>query len=293
MGVIGKYSITDLEVLTGIKAATIRMWEKRYQVISPLRTETNIRYYNTDHLKQLLNINVLNRAGLKISNIVKLSADEIAAKVKELAFVRVDDEDLFDSLFLSMIDLDEVVFNRTYYRAVSRLGFEDTFRQIVFPFFKKIGLMWQTSTINPAQEHFISNLVRQKLIAAIDSVPLTSSPNARIATLFLPENELHEIGLLFLNYLLRHRGYKTVYLGQALPLGDLPRILEISNTDILIASMSNTVSSASAATLIKNISVVSNHQQVYISSDSLFKLDAVFASNIKIFRDLASLYAAL
>ncbi len=293
MGVIGKYSITDLEVLTGIKTATIRIWEKRYQIIAPQRTDTNIRYYTNEDLKQLLNINVLNRAGLKISLIAKLTAPEIAAKVKELAFVRVEDEDLFDSLFLSMIDLDEITFSHTYYKAVSRLGFEDTFKRIIFLFFKRIGLMWQTNTINPAQEHFISNLVRQKLIAAIDSLPLNYPANAPSALLFLPEDELHEIGLLFLNYLLRQRGFKTVYLGQALPLVDLPRILEISKPDLLIASISNTFPLLGVPSFVKKFNCLNEQQRVLISSANLAASNFSFPSNIKIFKSLADLYSSL
>lgn len=289
MAVLAQYSIKDLEVLTGIRAATLRMWEKRYQVIKPLRTQTNIRYYNNIHLKALLNINVLNRNGIKISHIAKMSNTEIAEKVKDFSFVRSGDEDIFDGLMLSMIDLDEALFHQVFYKSVARMGFEATINNIVFPFFSRIGIMWQIDAINPAQEHFMSNMVRQKLIAGIDNLPIVADPKAKKVTMFLPENELHELGMLFLNYILKNKGYSIVYLGQAVPLSDLPKILQISNPDILICNISNAMSEADAIEFISKMKVIPNVTKFYLASASLLEHNLRLPTNFHIFSNLKSL----
>jgi DNA-binding transcriptional MerR regulator len=289
MSVVAQYSIKDLEVLTGIRAATLRMWEKRYQVITPLRTHTNIRYYNNTHLKSLLNINVLNRNGIKISHIAKMSNTEIAEKVKDFSFVKSGDEDIFDGLMLSMIDLDEALFHQVFYKAIARLGFEATINNIIFPFFSRIGVMWQIDAINPAQEHFMSNMVRQKLISAIDNLPVVVNPSAKKVTMFLPENELHELGMLFLNYLLKNKGYSVIYLGQAVPIADLPKILQVSSPDILICNISNAMSEADAAVFISRMKIVSSLAKFYFASASLMEYNLNLPPNFFIFNNLKTL----
>ncbi|WP_293298350.1 MerR family transcriptional regulator [Pedobacter sp. UBA4863] len=289
MGVSAKYSIKELELLTGIRAATLRMWEKRYEIIKPLRTQTNIRYYGNEHLKLLLNVNILNRNGIKISHIAKMSSYEMSEKVKGLSFVKTGDDDLFDGLMLSMIDLDEILFHQTFYEAVARLGFENAINNIIFPFFNRIGIMWQIDAINPAQEHFLSNMVRQKLIVAIDKTPTKISASAKKVLMFLPENELHELGMLFLNYLLKNKGYRTIYLGQAVPLTDLQKILEISNPDILVANVSNSMSMGDMDTFIDKLKIVPATIHIYIASVDIFEEKPHLAANFKIFESLKSL----
>lgn len=289
MSVAAKYSIKELEVLTGIRAATLRMWEKRYKIINPLRTHTNIRFYGNQHLKLLLNINVLNRNGIKISHIAKMSASEINEKVKDLSFVKTGEDDLFDGLLLSMIDLDENLFHQAFYKAVARLGFEDTINRVIFPFFNRIGIMWQIDSINPAQEHFISNMVRQKLIAAIDNATTKSNATAKKVLLFLPENELHELGMLFFNYVLKNKGYRTIYLGQAVPLIDLPRILEISDPDILVTSVSNSMSIGDITAFINKLKAVPDSKKMLIASVGIFEEQLALPSNFKVFETLKDL----
>lgn len=289
MGIVAKYSIKELEVLTGIRAATLRMWEKRYQIITPLRTQTNIRFYGNHHLKLLLNINVLNRNGIKISHIARMSSNEITEKVKDFSFVKTGDDDLFDGLMLSMIDLDENLFHQAFYKAVARLGFEDTINRIIFPFFSRIGILWQIDSINPAQEHFISNMVRQKLIAAIDNATTKTNANAKKVLMFLPENELHELGMLFFNYLLKNKGYRTIYLGQAVPLLDLPRILEISDPDILVTSVSNSMSIGDVTSFVNRLKVVPNTKKVFIASAGIFEEQPELPANFQLFETLKAL----
>jgi DNA-binding transcriptional MerR regulator/methylmalonyl-CoA mutase cobalamin-binding subunit len=234
---MGSYSIKDLERLSGIKAHTIRIWEKRYGLIEPTRTPTNIRAYSDDELKKILNISILNRNGLKISKIAELNSQEISSLVAKLTEDKADPENQLESLYISMIDMDETLFEKLLSRAIIQLGFEEMVIDVLYPFFKRIGIMWQTGTITPAQEHFISNLVRQKFIVAIDSIVLNESADSKTFILYLPENELHELGLLFMNYILKKRGHKVIYLGAIVPLSSLISMIKLRPADYIVTSV--------------------------------------------------------
>jgi DNA-binding transcriptional MerR regulator/methylmalonyl-CoA mutase cobalamin-binding subunit len=234
---MGNYSIKDLERLSGIKAHTIRIWEKRYSLIKPERTSTNIRTYCDSDLKNILNISILNRNGLKISKIAQLTGSEIATLVNKLTEDTQDADSQLENLYIAMIDLDESLFDKIISRAIIQMGFERMVLHLLYPFFKRIGIMWQTGTITPAQEHYISNLVRQKLIVAIDSIVLQDTPNSKTFILYLPENELHELGLLFMHYLLKKRGQQVIYLGALLPLDSLIAVEKLKPADYIITSI--------------------------------------------------------
>lgn len=242
---MGTYSIKDLERLSGIKAHTIRIWEKRYGLVEPSRTSTNIRTYCDAELKKLLNISILNRNGLKVSKIAQLTNNEISSLVSKLTEDPHDSDSQFESLYISMIDLDENVFEKILSRAIIQMGFEKMVIDLLYPFFKRIGIMWQTGTITPAQEHFISNLVRQKLIVAIDSIVSNEDVDSKTFLLYLPEKELHELGLLFMNYILRKRGHKVIYLGAMLPLESLLAIVKLKPADYLVTSFVGNMESPS------------------------------------------------
>jgi DNA-binding transcriptional MerR regulator len=217
---MGKYSIRELERLSGIKAHTIRIWEKRFQLVEPQRTSTNIRYYSDYDLKKIINVSLLNNHGIKISHIAGMSDSDISQKVLDLT-ERKDESTLYiNQLIVSMVEMDEESFNSQLSKLSLKLGIERTIADVVYPFLDRIGILWQTGNITPAQEHFMSNLVRQKLIVAIDALPIPPK-NARRAVLFLPEAELHEIGLLFCNFLAKKEGIRTLYLGQMVPYEDL------------------------------------------------------------------------
>jgi DNA-binding transcriptional MerR regulator len=234
---MGKYSIKDLEKISGVKAHTIRIWEKRYELIQPCRTSTNIRYYNDAELRRILNISILTRNGFKISRIAKFQDIEISERVLLLTQREGKNEDIIESLVLSMIEFDESRFDRLLSNLVIKLGFEDTLIKVLVPFFERVGILWQTGTIVPAQEHFVSNLVRQKLLVAIDGQRDTPSRSTDSYLLFLPDGEMHELGLLFINYLLRRRGYFTTLIGQATPLSDLSTISNNNNFNNVIISI--------------------------------------------------------
>ncbi len=215
------YSIKDLEKLSGIKAHTLRIWEKRYQIVKPSRTDTNIRYYCDDDLKRILNISILNRHGLKISRIAGMTDAQLSEQVMHLAQATGDHESQIEQLTIAMIEMDEERFEKTLSKSIMTVGFEETVLTIIYPFFDKVGMLWQTGSINPAQEHFVSNLIRQKLLVAIDSQNYPHNPESRRFLLFLPEGELHELGLLFFHYILKKHGHQVIYLGQSVPFADL------------------------------------------------------------------------
>lgn len=231
------YSIKDLERLSGIKAHTIRIWEKRYNLINPARTDTNIRRYSDTDLKKILNVSILNRSGIKISRIAAMEESEITEKILIVSRDSSEYDNLIENLVITMMDLDDERFEIMLSRAIMQIGFEETILKIVYPFLERIGFLWQTGAINPVQEHFISNLVRQKMIVAVDSVIPSKHPDPKHFVLFLPEGELHELGLLFYNYLLLKRGHKVTYLGQWVPMQDMAAAISVINADYLLTSI--------------------------------------------------------
>lgn len=228
------YKIKDLETLTGIKAHTIRIWEKRYGLITPDRTESLIRTYTDDELVLLLNISLLNKNGYKISKIASLKKDEITQKVWELNTKDSVDSGT-DKLILALLRLDESLFKTTLQELIDTLGLEKAFVSYLIPFLDRIGIMWLVGTISVVQEHFISNLVRQKVISEIDKLDIPDTKNSPVM-LFLPENEWHEISLLFYQFILRKNSVSTIYLGQSLPYDSLIDCIKTHKPKALVTS---------------------------------------------------------
>ncbi len=232
---MARYAIKDLEHYTGIKAHTIRIWEKRYEVVQPERSETNIRSYSDEDLKKLLNIAMLNRHGHKISDLVNLSNQNLCKMVLKLTSEKASTDLYIDNLMIATVDIDEQKFDKVLTNIIIQYGFEKAITEVFYPFFLKIGFLWQTGHIKPGQEHFISNLFRQKLISAIDQTDTKPAPNSKSFILFLPEWEMHELGLLFYHYLIKKAGHRVIYLGQQLPATDLIAISEIQKGDYYIS----------------------------------------------------------
>jgi len=230
------YSIKDLEKLSGIKAHTIRIWEQRYHLIEPQRTDTNIRYYSDDDLVKLMNISVLNQNGYKISKISQLNDGQISEVMLQLNNDVPSLSTQTESLVMAMVEVDERHFNQVFEKSVLNLGFENTIEQLLFPFLERIGILWLAGTINPAQEHFITNLIRQKLIAAIDHEGVKTEGTHPRILFYLPEGEFHEIGLLYYNYLARKADFEVLYLGTSVPFRDIIRVDEIRPAQILFTS---------------------------------------------------------
>jgi MerR family transcriptional regulator, light-induced transcriptional regulator len=231
---MAEYKIRDLEILTGIKAHTLRIWEKRYGLVQPDRTDTQIRTYTDQELTTLLNIALLNKNGLKISKIAEMSSEELTNKVCEIKNDPVSDGST-EMLVLALLELDEFLFHKTFDDLTEKHGMVKTFSNYIIPFLDRIGIMWQVGTINPAQEHFMSILIRQKLIVSIDRLPIIEDSKEKVM-LFLPEHEWHEIGLLFYNYSLRSRNIKTIYLGQSVPYDSVIECIEKLKPTTLISS---------------------------------------------------------
>ena len=233
---MGKYSIKDLETLSGIKAHTIRIWEQRYRVITPDRTDTNIRTYCDTDLKKLLNIAMLNNNGLKISKISKLSDEDLSLEVQRIGESETEYPIQIDRLIVAMVDLDRSKFETILADCIETMGFEDTCINVLYPLLQKIGVMWLANSINPAQEHFISSLIIQKMYSAIDNL-YTEGPKGKKVIFFLREGELHEMGLLFFRYLMEKRGFDTIYLGQSVPFEDLKQTVEAHKPDFLVTAL--------------------------------------------------------
>ncbi len=236
---MSSYSIRDLEQLSGIKAHTIRIWEQRYNIIQPKRTDTNIRTYDDQDLKLILNISLLKDHGYKISEISKLSLEEISNEVLVISDQKLSYPDQIHALTISMIDLDEERFEKIISTNFLRFGFENTMTNIIYPFLSRIGTLWMTGSIGPAQEHFMTNLIRQKIIVAIDSQVIKYRPDSKKFMLFLPEGELHEIGLLFASYIIRSHNHRVVYLGQTLPFTELMFAYDVHKPDFIFSTITS------------------------------------------------------
>jgi MerR family transcriptional regulator, light-induced transcriptional regulator len=279
---MGTYSIRELEQLSGIKAHTIRIWEKRHRLIMPQRTDSNIRYYSDNDLKKIINVSLLNTNGMKISTIARMSEIELSNKVLELSESKSQARIHIDQLVTAMIDLDEEKFDLELGTLEKKYGFEATVTTIIYPFLDKIGILWQTGNITPAHEHFISNLVRQRIIVAIASLPVASKATLR-AVLFLPENELHEIGLLFYHYIARKCGLKTFYLGQSVPHQDLKTVYEIHKPHLLITSLTSNPSVHELNEYIHKLCKDFSTSRVVASGALLRRSSFHFPSNLKMF----------
>jgi MerR family transcriptional regulator, light-induced transcriptional regulator len=226
------FTIKDLENLSGIKAHTIRIWEQRYNFLKPNRTGTNIRYYCNQELKTILNISLLNKFGYKISHIDKMSEQELKTRIISLSDTEAQQERIVNELIAYMIDLDIISFEELLDNFILTKGVDRSINQIVFPFLNRIGILWMTNHIHPAQEHLVTNVIRQKLIVGIEGA-MTQLRVDKKVLLFLPEGEYHELGLLYVYYLLKSHGVKVLYLGADMPLQDLEFVCKLKKPDYL------------------------------------------------------------
>lgn len=233
------FTIKDLENLSGIRAHTIRIWEQRYSFLKPKRTDTNIRYYSNDELKTILNIALLNKYGYKISHIDKMRPEEIREKILSLSQMQAQQERIINDLIQCMVDLDLDKFEYILDHYIMARGIEKAILHIIFPFLERIGILWLTNHINPAQEHLVTNLIRQKLIVGIESTVSRVQVNKTVL-LFLPENEHHELGILFMYYLMKSRGLKVIYLGSNVPLNDIEYVVKLKKPEIIYSHLTST-----------------------------------------------------
>lgn len=232
------FTIKDIENLSGIKAHTIRIWEQRYSFLKPKRTDTNIRCYDNQQLGAILNIALLNKNGFKISHINNMSEEEINAKILSITQGQAYQERIVNQLISKMINVDLHGLEKTMDDYIRKNGIESTIMHIIFPFLERIGILWQTNHINPAQEHFVTNIIRQKIIVGIDKLQPTEVLSKTIL-LFLPSGEYHEIGLLFMHFLLKSRGINVLYVGANIPLKDIEGIIHLKKPDYIYTHLTS------------------------------------------------------
>ena len=230
------FSIKDLENLSGIKAHTIRIWEKRYDVLQPMRTDTNIRTYDLAGLLKLLNITLLHNYGYKISKIAEYSEEKIPEMVKQIISEKSAKSHAISDFKMAMMNFDQALFFKTFDNLLSKKSFKEVFNEVFIPLMNEIGFLWQVDTITPAHEHFITYLIKQKLLSFTE-VLQASQPtrNDKVFILYLPSNEIHELGLMYLNYEVLLKGYKTIFLGESVPLDSLKDLKKYFNNIVYIS----------------------------------------------------------
>ena len=282
---MNRFSIKDIEILTGIKPHTIRIWEQRYGIIKPQRTATNIRYYTEEDLKLMLNVSLLNKMGFKISKITCLKPNEIEHKVLSLVEQANDADINLSALLNCMVRLDEDTFEHLLNKYLETNGLETTMTRILFPFLYRIGLLWQTGSITPAYEHFFTNLVRQKIIAAIDKQVLTPLPDAKRFLLFLPPNEPHELGLLYAHYVIRQRGHRSVYMGLNLPIDHIICAHECCQPDFIVTTLTSCIKINAIEEFIVQISKTFSKSKILLSGAQAVNKSLHLPQNVQVISD--------
>lgn len=278
-----EYSIKDLEQLSGIKAHTLRIWETRYNILRPSRTQTNIRIYSDKDLKRILNISLLNTNGLKISKISSLTDERISQEVEKIVHAYQQPSDQVEGLVMAMVEFDEEKFENIISKCLLHFGFEKTIEEIVFPFLRKTGVLWQIGVVTPAQEHFISHLVRQKLIVGIDAIPQRKSSNGKSFILYLPADELHELSLLYYNYMVRLTGNYSIYLGQSVPLGDLKKVFQNKKADFLVTVMTTAKKTSAFVKYLEDLHTEFPSTKILISGPMALQKKVSLHSNQELF----------
>ncbi len=278
------YSIKDLETLSGIKAHTIRIWEKRYDLLKPERTDTNIRYYTDDDLKRMLNVSLLVRNGYKISKVAAWKEDDIKQTVLDVAKTKKSEEGYVDQLLLFMVNFDNVGFAALVNEIIKKYGLEEAMQNLFFALFERIGTFWQVGSIFPAQEHYITSFIRQKIITAIDEHGIINSKEKTIL-FYLPEEELHELSLLFYSYLAIKSGYNIIYLGQFVPFADLEKIRLHVKLDFIFTAFISPIQKEDLENYLGKLKELYQHQKVFITGWQIKEHAPKLPRNFKVVKD--------
>lgn len=278
------YSIKDLEVLSGIKAHTIRIWEKRYNLLSPQRTDTNIRYYTDDDLKRILNVALLVKNGHKISKVARWEEETIKDTILEHGNTNKSNEDYIERLLLYMVNFDNVRFYKLISEIHEEFGIEEATYKVTFPLFERIGTFWQVGSIFPAQEHYVTNIIRQKLIVEIDKVALNNS-RGQTMLFFLPENEMHELSLLYYSLQAHKLGYNVIYLGQFVPFSDLKKIQSNVEIDYVFTAFTNAYVKEDLENYLLALKALFQQQKIFITGWQVNNLNPQMPRNVKTVKD--------
>ena len=278
------YTIKDMETISGVKAHTIRIWEKRYGLLQPERTTTNIRYYSDDELKKLLNVAILVKHGYKISKISIYNESDIQKEVIKINSKRGTTSDVIEQLIVYMVNFEGKRFEDLLNQQIEERGIEYAMMHVITPLFDKIGVFWQTGSIFPAQEHFVSNILRQRLI--YESNKYDNSNSTKTILFYLKEDELHELGLLFYNLLALQAGYKTIYLGQNVPFEDLIRVAEIKSIDYIFTAFVNAISKEELESYFDKLNKLVNKKRVFVNGFQVQEHQPKLPRNFKVVTDV-------
>lgn len=275
------YSIKDLEQVSGIKAHTIRIWEQRYNFLQPLRTDTNIRTYNASELKVILNVSLLNKYGFKISHIDKMTPEQMEEKILSLNQLDAVKERVINGLIKEMVSLNMGSFEMQLDIYIGQKGIERTVLEIVFPFLERVGVLWMTNHVNPAQEHLATNILRQKLILGIEKLPAVLNQDKNVI-LFMPEGEHHEIGLLLVYFLLKQQGVFVNYLGANVPLRDLAFLNGIKKPEYIFCHITSPSKLFKLDRFITHLGQMTNATLVLLSGQLIKDYKGKLSDNIKV-----------
>jgi MerR family transcriptional regulator, light-induced transcriptional regulator len=277
------YSIKDLEHLSGIKAHTIRIWEKRYALLDPNRTDTNIRSYSDHDVRRILNVAMLVKNGYKISSVASFDEQKLQNEVIRINRNANDPDKDIDQLLFHTVNLDTFGFEAMVDKIIGELGFSKTIQQVIFPFFERIGILWQAGSIFTAHEHFVSNLIRNRLIG--ETAKFVNKEASKSALFFLRENEWHELGLLYFNFLAAQAGFRCVYLGQSLPFEDLANLLTANKYDFVCTSFVHAIEKPELELYLANLSLVFNQDKILIAGRQIAIHKPKLPSNVSVVKN--------
>ena len=287
---MGNYSIDQFSSITGITKFVLRTWENRYDYLKANRSVTNIRIYNDKMIIRALNTNYLLENGYKISKISKISEIDLIKIVSEIKINKneVDEDYYINQIIISALEFDSSRFDEIFDEGVQEFGLVSFYKSIILKTLNRIGILWLTNKVNPSQEHFLSEKIKQKLIVSTE-LCANKKETKQTWLLFLPENEFHEIGLLFARFLLISSGFNVIYLGSNLPYESLKQVkLKLKIDCTLMFSISN----ASIITINSAIDfLVSNFQSSnnYIVSSEAGLINNANESGINLLCDVNSL----
>jgi DNA-binding transcriptional MerR regulator len=288
---MGQYSIKDLETLSGVKAHTIRIWEQRYNLLQPERTDTNIRFYCDEDLKHLLNVSLLNKNGIKISTIADMSEDEIRHKALDIVSDNKEPNVLLESLMHSMLDFDEQRFEKALNTAIMNGGFQKAFSDLLLTLLQRVGFLWTTGVVKPSQEHFMTNLIRRKLATAIDNRYVEKTEKSKKYVLFLPEGEQHEILLLFSEYLLRINNHQVAYIGSSVPFDEIGFVRTKFKPDVLLTFITVPIQYYSLQSFVDKLSTSFPDLEVLVGGAQMDIIKPTLPQNVKHIKSLDDLCA--
>ena len=288
---MGQYSIKELETLSGVKAHTIRIWEQRYNLLHPERTDTNIRFYCDEDLRHLLNVSLLNKNGIKISTIADMSEEQIKEKALDIARDNKEPNVLLESLMHAMLDFDELRFEKALNTAIMNVGFQKAFSDLLLTLLQRVGILWTTGVVKPSQEHFITNLIRRKLATAIDNRYVEKTEKSKKYVLFLPEGEQHEILLLFSEYLLRINNHQVAYIGTSVPFEDIEFVRSKFKPDALLSFITVPIQFYTLQSFIDKLSTSFSDLEILIGGAQMDIVKPNLLSNVKHIKSLDDLCA--